>query len=114
MIDAVGTLQVGQRVVVREHRSFGVVVAVAPDGEPGQEVVEVGTDCVVLAEPATGTRTRIPWYLVSVEPGPQPPAAPSGQPVGQAPAPRAVPADGNGERGDEPAPGGQPPDAIPA
>ena len=106
MIDAVGTLQVGQMVVVREHRSFGVILAVAPDGEPGHEVVEAGTDCVVLAEPATGTRTRIPWYLINVEGGSQPGAP--------APVPHAQPAVTGTEPVDGLTAGGPHPDAVPA
>jgi hypothetical protein len=106
MTEAAGTLQVGQTVVVREHQTFGVVVAVVPNGEPGHEVVEVGADCLVLAEPATGTRTRIPWYLVSVEGGSQPGAP--------APTPRAQPAVTGAGPADGPTPGGPQPDAVPA
>ena len=99
MNEAAGTFQVGQTVAVREHQTFGVVVAVVSDGEPGREVVEVGTDCLVLADPATGDRARIPWYLISVEPQPQPRAQ----------------AAGNGDGpGDEQARNGQQPDAVPA
>jgi hypothetical protein len=85
-------------VAVQEHRTFGVVVAVLPEGESGQQVVEVGTDCLVLADPATGTRTRLPWYLINLEPPAQPrpaPAAagaPAGAEPGSAPPPDAIPA----------------------
>ena len=101
MTEGGGTLQVGQTVAVREHRTFGVVVAVLSGGEPGQQVVEVGADCLVLADSATGTRTRLPWYLVSVEPlaQPQAPAVPAGAAAGA----------GGGDPGSAP-----PPDAIPA
>ena len=98
MIDGAGTLQVGQTVAVREHQTFGVVVAVVPEGEAGHQVVEAGTDCLVLADAATGTRTRLPWYLVNLEPPAQP-----------RPAPAAAPAPAAGEPGSAP-----PPDAIPA
>jgi hypothetical protein len=111
MTEAAGTLQVGQVVVVREHRTFGVVVAVVPAGEPGLEVVEVGTDCLVLAESATGTRTRIPWYLVNVDPGAQPRTPQSGEPALSA-APRLSPVVGAPD--DRSASDGRQPDAIPA
>jgi hypothetical protein len=100
MVEGAGTLQVGQTVAVREHQSFGVVVAVLPEGEPGHQVVEVGSDCLVLADSGTGTRTRLPWYLVSLEPQ-APPRPPQAFAAG-------TPADG-GEQGNAP-----PPDAIPA
>ena len=101
MTEGAGTLQVGQTVAVREHRTFGVVVAVLSEGEPGQQVVEVGTDCLVLADSATGTRTRLPWYLVNLEPQapPRAPAVTAGAPTGGS----------SGDPGSAP-----PPDAIPA
>ena len=109
MTEAAGTLQVGQVVAVREHRTFGVVVAVVPAGELGLEVVEVGPDCLVLADSAAGTRTRIPWYLVNVDPGAQPRVPQPGEAAPPAAAPRPQPAGAIGEPGD-----GRQRDAIPA
>jgi hypothetical protein len=98
MIEGVGTLQVGQTVAVREHQTFGVVVALVADSEPGQQVVEVGADCLVLEDTATGTRSRLPWYLINLDPPAQP-----------IPAPAAAGAPAGGEAGSAP-----PADAIPA
>ena len=66
------SLQAGQKVTVREAL-FGIQVAPAADGEAGPTVVGVEPDHLVLYDAATGTRTRVPLWLVNKSP--QAPAA---------------------------------------
>ena len=63
MIDPM-SLQAGQKVTVREAL-FGLQVTPAADGEAGLTVVGVGPDHLVLDDPATGARTRVPLWLVN-------------------------------------------------
>jgi hypothetical protein len=87
MIEAAEAFRVGQTVGVREHPTFGIVVTFLADGEPGQQVVEVGPEHIVVEAPGTGGRTRLPRYLLVVEPRPQGPAQRPPEPPAQQPLP---------------------------
>ena len=70
-------LQVGQTVAL-EELTFGFRVTVLEPGQPGQQVVEIATDYIVLDDPAAGVRRRLPTYTikaVAVPPPPLPQAA---------------------------------------
>jgi hypothetical protein len=56
-------LRVGQAVTLAEG-SWGWRLTAQPAGRPGHQVVAVGADHVVLADPDTGATTRLPLYLI--------------------------------------------------
>ena len=58
------SLQIGQKVTVRDAL-FGLQVRPAAEGEPGLTVAGVGPDHLVLDDPASGVRQRVPLWLVN-------------------------------------------------
>ena len=68
MTELAEQLPVGRTVCLKEHHGFGVLVALLPEGSPGDRVHEVGPEHLVLVQLHSGLETRIPAYLVRVEP----------------------------------------------
>ena len=66
-------LQVGQTVTLAEG-SWGWRLTVLGPGQPGQQVLAVEAQYVVLADADTGTTTRLPLYLVEAAVVPAGPA----------------------------------------
>lgn len=77
-------LQVGQTVGVHESDT-GFQLTLLASEQPGQAVVEVGADYVVLEDAAAGVKTRIPChYLTGFTNPAETPAVVQVEPVPQA------------------------------
>lgn len=72
--------QVGQTVKVRDTDSVYLLTVLAA-GEPGQTVIEVGSDHVLLDDPSAGIQTRIPRHLIQAATTPPPPPTPAASPA---------------------------------
>lgn len=70
--------QAGQKVIVQSVESGYQIAAVPPD-QPGQLIVEVAPDYLVVDDADAGVTTRIPLYLVNppIPAKVEPQAAPS-------------------------------------
>ncbi len=64
-------LQVGQKVSLKELES-GYQLVAAESGEPGQVLVEVNSQYVLLDNEEAGIQTRIPVHLLRAADAPQP------------------------------------------
>jgi hypothetical protein len=56
-------LRVGQAVALAEG-TWGWRLTVRPGGQPGQQVLAVEAQHVILADAGSGTTTRLPLYLI--------------------------------------------------
>jgi hypothetical protein len=56
-------LQVGMAVAL-EELLFGYRLTVLTDGQAGHQVVEIATDYIVLEDPASGVRRRLPMFML--------------------------------------------------
>jgi hypothetical protein len=82
MNDVAKQLQLGQNVQLGETESGYQIAVLSPD-KMGHKVVGVGHDFVVLEDPATEVKVRIPGHLLKFlsAPAQAAPAAPSAQPM---------------------------------
>jgi hypothetical protein len=62
MFSAAKELQIGQTIQL-EELEFSCRLTILPPEQPGQRLVELGSDYLVLEDPATETQRRIPLYL---------------------------------------------------
>lgn len=69
------SIQTGQKIRVKELE-HGCELVLLPTDQPGQTVIEVGRDYLVLEDAAAEIQTRIPMYLVKALGDPSAPAAP--------------------------------------
>ncbi len=84
MASACKQIQTGQKVSVKELE-HGCEIALLPTDQPGQTVIEVSPDYLLLEDAVAEVRTQIPTYLVKAVHDPSAPAP-------EAPAPAAPPA----------------------
>ena len=97
-------IRVGDHLRLTEA-ALGFEFIILAAGQPGREVVEVGSDFIVLGGEGAVIRTRVPKYLFAA-PAPAPHEAPAGQaPPAESPPPEILGGAARGPDGaDQPRP----------